>query len=358
VSDASGRWQFFLANSSDLTKIGIFGDATSRQLELQYNRPGTFSTTMPIDTPLAFKLAKRRTCILAERNERVIWSGPITTIVDDAVARTTAITATGWMEELDHRYVRSSEVPSLVFTNVADSTIIATLLNTTNSATDTDGTTRPTHVVANTAATSTTQRTRSYKAGDAYGPIIRELSDIENGCDLILDPQTRILSAVSNTSFINRTNVHFSLGGDAGTNLSGATRTDDGTSLANRINVQSSTGAVISADDSAAIDDAGVMLEDWLSLSDVGDNQIVDAYANAELVYRRYGVVTYSLTPMTFGILPRLFDDFNLGDQVYFSVNAGRFVVYQQAIRVFTATISPDDSGNEVVGELGVSPAS
>lgn len=392
MSSTPGRWQFSLASSADLSIIGPLVHATGRTLSPEFNRPGTFSATLPIDSPVAALVHRRSTCIIAERNGVPKWSGAITSIVDDAAARTTQIAATGWQEELDHRFVRQEDIAidasgvrgmlhatgdTTKWDNVngfpTDASIVAALVAAANSQQDTSGSTRPTHVTApaisydpstgvyvasRPTGISSTARSRSYKVGDNIGQSIRELSDIEDGCDLIFDPVKRFLLPRSNTAFVDRTSVHFSLGADVGTNLQAAVRTDDGTTVANRVTVAGSGSVVVPADDTAAINDAGVMLEEWDSISDVSDATIIGAYANAELVYKRYGITTYSLTPMPAGTVPRLYDDFELGDQVYFSVNAGRFNVVGQAIRIFSASITIDDAGNEVVGELGVSPAS
>jgi hypothetical protein len=130
----------------------------------------------------------------------------------------------------------------------------------------------------------------------------------------------------------------------------------DGTRIANRFNAVGSAGQVINRDDAAAINDATVMLEEWASLSDVNDNGIIAAYAEAELVYKRYGVTTYSIKPSTYGTVPRLHDDFELGDKVYFTAERGRMRIGRQAVRIFTATLSFDAAGNEVFDELGMSP--
>lgn len=390
MSSSPGSWVFYLANSSDLSRINPLGTATARKLSLQFNRPGSFEATIPIDSDIAMRVAKRSTCVIAERNGRVVWSGDVTAISDDAGARTSQITATGWLEELDQRYVRSADLNLAPIGSTAllqyagnntawaashptDADLVSLLVTAVNGQRDTASAVRPTHVnpasvvgydsvsgtmvgVPTGTGISTTQRTRTYNVGDNYGQSIRELSDIEDGCDLILDPATRVLFARDNTAFADRTGAHFSLG-TASDNLQGAVRNDDGLQLFNRISTVTSGGVVAVADDVDAINAAGIMLEYWTSLSDVVDVNIAGAYANAELVYRRYGVVTYSLTPSPAGEVPRMWDDFELGDKVYFSVDAGRFKVTKQAVRVFSLDIDIDEAGNEVVGELGVSPA-
>jgi hypothetical protein len=106
------------------------------------------------------------------------------------------------------------------------------------------------------------------------------------------------------------------------------------------------------------MDDTGIMLEEWITLSDVTQTAILSEYANGEVAYKKYGVTTFAIKPMAVGNVPRLFDDFDLGDRVYFSVNRGRFQVDMQAVRVFTATVDiSDETGDEIWGEIGTSPS-
>jgi len=196
-------------------------------------------------------------------------------------------------------------------------------------------------------------RNRSYHVGDNYGASIKELMTIENGVDFIVDPIERTLSTVPPTAYVDRTEVKFGFGMEP-FNLTDAIETDDGVNLFDRENVVTSGGIVAVADDSDAIDRAGVMLEEWISLSDVPDVTIAAAYANAELVVKRYGMTTYQLTPAAYGDLPRPYDDFEWGDKCYFSVDQGAMQIENQAVRIFAATINYSDEGDEVISELEV----
>jgi hypothetical protein len=103
----------------------------------------------------------------------------------------------------------------------------------------------------------------------------------------------------------------------------------------------------------------GTILEEWMTLSDVTQANVLAEFANAEVAYKKHGVITYAIKPASMGLVPRMFDDFQLGDQIYFSVNRGRFQVDSQPVRVFSASIDiSDDTGDEVFGELGTSPGS
>jgi hypothetical protein len=344
-----------LADSATMIPIIGLKDATNRQLNLVYTKPGSLSLDLPIDSPAAFDVALRSTCAIVTRNQRPIWSGACTSIVDNAAAGITNVTFTGWAEELDHRHVRPGEVSSLSFTSTIGGSIISTLLAQVNAQTDSNSTIRPTHVAIGSIG-DTQVRTRSYKTGDNYGQLIRELVEIENGCDIWVDPLTRTLNTRAPTAYFDRTKVKFGFNVSP-FNLNDVVVTRDGSTLFNRENVAASNGAIYSIDDAASIGSAGIMLEEWLSLSDVGDPTIAAAYAAGELAYKRFGTITYSITPKSYGDCLRPFDDYDLGDKVYFSVDRGRLKIKDQAVRIFAITITIDDNGNEIVGELGVSPS-
>ena len=69
-------------------------------------------------------------------------------------------------------------------------------------------------------------------------------------------------------------------------------------------------------------------------------------------MYKRYGRVTYQITPKQFGDLPRPYDDFEWGDVGYLSVDKGAFKLSDQAVRIFAGTLNYDDNGNEIISEL------
>lgn len=348
-----------LVNASDMSvieKLTGIGPATSRSLNPIFNSPGSFSSIVPLDSRVARLVKKRSTGVLVKRDDEFVWSGGVTVVKHSGDIRTTSITATGWMEEFDHRYVRKDEESLLSFPDpgVPGGEIIQTLMEVCNLQLDSDGNTRPLRMRFGTVG-DTQPRIRSYKVGDNYGAAIRELITIEDGCDLVIDWLARVVSTVDPGAFVDRTEVKF--GYDVFPhNLDDFEINDDGTNLANRVNAVGSNGIVFPADDSIAISDAGVMLEDWLSVGNVSDPDIVGAYANAELVYKRYGLTTYSLKVKPFGNVPRIYAEFRLGDQVYASSDRGAMVLKNQAVRVFGASIDISDGGDEILSELQVAP--
>lgn len=352
---ANPNWKFELVNSSDM---GLIRDlrpvATNRRMALQFNKAGSFSFQVPIDSAVASELSLWSTGILAWRNSFPVWSGAVVNIQDDAAAGTTTVSCTGWMDELDHRFVRANEVSTLSFVDTIGGEIASSLLTHINAQTDSDGVLRPLHVSFSTYS-DTQIRTRAYKSGDNYGQVLRELIEIENGFDTAIDPITRAMTIKAPTNYTDRIETVFGFG-VAPHNLNTVTRSMDGTTLVNRENVTTSGGVTVSQDDGAAIAAAGVMLEEWLTLSDVGNAIIAGAYGAAELVYKRFGTITYQIVPRQYGDMLRPWDDYELGDQVYFNAARGRLNVQNQGVRVFSLSIDIDDQGNEIVSELGVSP--
>lgn len=346
--------RFDLVNANDMTPMIALAHATGRSFKPVFNGPGTFSFSLPLDVKEAYLVAKRSTGVLISRNTQPIWSGGVTNVVKNAQANSMQVTATGWLEEFDHRYVRKDEEVS--WANEYDGHIIEALIEAANAQTDTAGVIRPLRIRFTGSWTQTVRR-RSYHVGDNYGASIRELTTIENGCDIRVDPITRLLTVVENDAFSDRPGVRFGFS-VAPFNLSDAVETGDGTNLFNRENAITSGGLVASADDQDAIERAGVMLEEWVSLSDVSDISIAAAYANAELVVKKLGLTTYQLTPAPYGNLPRPYDDFDWGDQAYFSVSQGAMQIENQAVRLFAGTINYSDEGDELLAELEVAMSS
>jgi len=347
-------WEATLAHSSSMVGIDLLPYAFS--FTPIFNRPGAFSMTLPLDDEIAYSIAKHSTCIIAQRDNEVRWSGSIVSVNRDPAAMTLSLSAIGWLDELNHRFVRASEEGSLTFTNVTSGAIVQALINAVNAQKTTGNIVSPTHL-GFLQGSDTQLRSRSYKRGQSYGQAVQELVDIENGIDIRVDPITRLITTYSPSSYQDRVKVLFGYGVEPN-NLANAPQNDDGSSTANRFNAVGSNGIIVPADDATAITTQGIMLEDWQSLSDVADALIIGAYANSELVYRRYGQISYDLRPLPYGDTPRLYDDFDLGDKVYLSIDAGALKVENQAIRIFSVTIDVDAQGNETITQIGTSPAS
>jgi hypothetical protein len=357
MSAKPGKWYFMLADSGSMEQLGILKAAAQKQVQFVFNRPGSLTFRLPIDDRMAYRIRNRSTCVIAFRNNRAVWSGPVVNIVDSLPDDTVQISCSGWLEELDHRYIRPSEESGLIFSGQPGGYIIQQLISKVNNQLDGLNSARPTHLSPGVYS-DTQARDRSYKRAENYGEKIRELSDVENGCDIFVDPLSRVVNAKGPTEFTDRLEVRFGYG-TFPNNLESVSRTIDGSRIANRITVAGGAGTTTGfAESQDAMDDTGIMLEEWITLSDVTQTAILSEYANGEVAYKKYGVTTFAIKPMAVGNVPRLFDDFDLGDRVYFSVNRGRFQVDMQAVRVFTATVDiSDETGDEIWGEIGTSPS-
>jgi hypothetical protein len=350
------NWEYFLCNSSDMSVIWPMSSARAKRLQLIYNRPGSFSCQVPIDSRVAMLAKKHATCVLAVREGVPRWSGPIFTVADAVPEDTTTITAMGWLEELNRRFLQAADEPSAAFKDVIGGSIARSLIQLANTHTDETLAVRPTRFT-NFVVNDVQTRTRTYKRGQNIGAAIKELIDIENGFDLTVDPISRTLTTYQPTNWAYKPDALLGYGVFPN-NIASMSRTEDGTRTANAINVQSPSGAVITTAPALPIDAATTMLEDWLTVSDVNDPGVLGAYAVAEHLYRAYGVTEYVVAPKSERGLRalRLYDDFELGDAVYLSADRGRLQIKGQPVRVFGATIGDDGSGDEIISELVLSP--
>jgi hypothetical protein len=346
-------WSASLARTSNMEPIDSLPYAFS--FTPIFNRPGSFSMGMPLDDDIAYQVVKHSTCVVCERNEATKWSGSIVNVVKDPASMTLTMTAVGWLDGLNQRYLWAEDEPLTSFVNVPSGAIITALIEIVNSHRNSAGSLMPTPF--RTFSVNDTQlRTRTYKRGQSVGQAIQELVDIENGVDVYVNPSTRAITTQPPTAFADRVNVLFGYGSEPH-NLANAPQTDDGSSTAEYITTVGANGVAVAADaPDLIVAHGGFVREDWVALSDVNDPGIIGAYGNSELVYRGNGQVTYDLKPLSYGDVPRLYDDFELGDKVYLSVSAGAQQVERQALRVFSVGIEVDANGNEVVNQIVVTP--
>lgn len=338
-----------------MDQIGDLGPASGHEFKPVFNGPGTVSMSLPLSCKAAYKIRQRATGILVYRNNRDVWSGGITAISRSAKAGMASITATGWEEELDHRFVRKSEEAGLIYGSpgTVGGSIGMNLIDVVNAQEDEEGNVRPLHISSGSVS-DTQVRIASYKQGDSYGSLFKGLQTIEDGFDYSLDYLTRKINTRSPDDFRVLNGLQFGWGTDPN-NLDDVVENEG--EITNRISVVAANGNVYPADDPIAIDAATVMLEEWTSLSDQVSPTIALAYANGELVYKRYGLNTYTLTPKQFGNMPRPYDDFEWGDQGTLAVDKDSFQIAGLGVRVFAGTITLDPQGNEIISEYQVALA-
>ncbi len=280
-----------------------------------------------------------------------VWWTPTTNIDYSTVALTLAAYggAYYWIDKVE--ITQHGGFPQdTSFDDIDDGMIAEALVRLANQQTDSDGSTRATHLTP--SHTATTKRTRTYQVGQNIGAAIKELSEIENGFDIDVDPTTRSIEFIPNTSYTDQTDIVYGFNA-LPRNLEDVIVNDDGTVKANSINVQ---GAFIigNADSPTDMAASGVLLEEWLSAPDIKDDNIVGAYANEELVYRVSGQTTLAVKPLPGAPIPYI--DYALGDQVYINADRGRIQLDMQAARVFSASIGWNAQNEPISDELGLTP--
>lgn len=403
------RWQFYLADSKDLSNTQELTQARGRTLSLTLNQPGTLSFTYPITDEFAPLINPIVSAIKAYRNGVVVWSGFVSTIDEDISGNRMQVTAVGWLARLDRRVFRiAGTVPDQQFTDTDDADIIYTLLERANGIASGEhgvGVSSIALVDSYTArwpsgsspnvptwikrgsklpnegpggATSYVAQARSKKI-DRHAPIgseIQQLVQIENGCDIEVDPVTRELN-IYRKKTRDLTNVVFGYRWGPN-NIERLSRQIDGATVINYMRAigSATVGSQVADDGSAPLPPALPntypsqtlygLLEEVATLSDVRDTNgasaanILAAYAAAEVYVRQQPRQIYSLTPYphtTGSAVFEPFAEYELGDRVYFSARQGQRVkIDKQAVRVFGIAINIDEEGNERVQQLQLTP--
>jgi hypothetical protein len=330
---------FELAYSSDLTKIGELTQARGRSLTLSLNKSGAFQMTLPLAHEFSDNVSEIETCVLIRRLGTIVWSGPVWT-VEESTPDNLSIGCVGWLQTLEKRVSKFAWGNPLTYT-AQDAGAIALDLLTRSNADATSGTN---YVTPGTAQT-TQSRTKSYQPFTSVLNEIIALSDLESGYDMTVDPISRKLNIYTRVGVTNPLAFF-----EYGSNAQAVSRSCDSSRLANRFIVYSPVGWV-QANDTISQARYGTF-EEAISLSDVKDVAILQAYANAELAVRSMPLRFHTFEPRMTAVTPRIFgnrnQDFDVGDTVYTKASRGRLTFPKQAVRVFGATITwPDDAGGQ-----------
>jgi len=148
---------------------------------------------------------------------------------------------------------------------------------------------------------------------------------------------------------------------ELGSNIESLTRQYDGSILTNRVETTGSSKTPPAVAESEESQNLYGLQDDLISYGDVNSSDVLNALAQIEVALRAQGRITWTMTPVPVsdasGHVPSPFDDYDLGDTIYFTAEKGPVSVIKQGIRVFGLTIDIDDSGIERVSQLQVSPA-
>lgn len=335
-------WRFFLAWSADMTIIGPLDKARNRSLTCGLDIPGSCSFDLPVDDPLAEIIWPWKTCIVAVKNGIWRWSGPVLTVESALPSNKTTVNAVGWFEKLNRRLVTEP----LTFTDQFDGQIIFNLVDHANAY----GTTR----ITPGALVPGQTRTVTYAVDANIGQEIAKLSDLEAGTDYRIDPETRQIDAVRYIG-IERPEVQFGYNWGPNNILQFNERID-GATVVNDIKPRGDLGKSGFADDPFSKEDYDTHQE-APSLSSVREQNILDAYANEEIVFRKDPRVTYEFVPKPAhtGRVPSLFEDYDFGDIVFTTAHKGRVQLDKQPTRVFNADLAIDNNGIERIQRMTTS---
>jgi hypothetical protein len=369
---ATVQWKFVLADSSTMTNIGEL-QCTNKQLEMVLNRAGSCTFQMAYGLPLAASIVEGTTCIKCYRKTAagatLIWSGPVWNVEDSAHGNSVNVSAAGWLEILNHRQLRYQK--SYSNNDKTAGQIALDLLAIANAQKDGplspafpdgNGTTRPTGILVGTT-TDTGIKNRIYNQWQSIGQAITEWTDIENGYDLEITPDTKNLNIYASAfpGTLNRDRTQAQFGFNWGpNNLLEFSRTRE---MGELVNSQFATGALNSsalAQDTTSMSLYG-LFESTQNLSDVYDINVLQAFANGEVAVRSAPKTVYRILPQPYNPqrknVPEPFVDYRLGDHVYVTArNTARIQINKQAVRVFGITVSIDDQGSERITTLQVSP--
>jgi hypothetical protein len=334
------EWRFWLANSDDMSEIGLL-PASQKSITFQMNNPGHASFSVPANANIAQYIESNKTCIIARRNGVIRWSGFISGVRDEAPGNVVSCTASGWYELLNHRLINPTQAATMNYTTIDAGTIASNLLAAANAI-------YPTGITIGTVEASIA-RTRKYENFQNIGQEINNLSVVENGFDYEINPATRQLNIYYP---MGETQTNATFGYNAlPNNLSSFTRQEDGLNMINKIFVQGrNTYAVVPPGTPTTATDYG-LFEDMQSLTEVTEASILLAYGGSEVIIKERPIVVYSITPKK-DTVPRPFDHYYLGDTLSFSVKTPRITVNEQAVRVYGFTVEIDNSGVETVTQL------
>ena len=244
---------------------------------------------------------------------------------------------------------------AVTYTNVDDGLLIHNILDKANEQTGAMvGAASSTFITKGTRETGVVRTPPKYEAWQEFGACIETLTDIENGRDIIIDPITRKLNVYGKIGEV-KSNLVF--GYEAGPrNLRDFKLLEDSTRQWNREVVigKDSVGAGF-AENRGNMALNGIV-EHIDSIPEVANTQVLSAFANAELAFHlRHSV--YEIMPKPWSKnsdndVPQPFEDYNIGDTGYFSVNTVRETIDTQAIRIFGFTVSIDDDGTETIDKI------
>lgn len=358
--------------------LGVLNGAKGRQFEIIRNRAGSASFTLSLSDPMAYEILDKvddlvsdvrgtiRKCIRIRRNGVDIWSGPVWGLSGSLPDGTLQVSCVGWLETLQKRFWWGPA--ALDYSNegagIRTDLIIADMLQKINAQDLAHPLLVKMGLVYGKKGINDFNqiwpRNRNWEAPVQLYPKIQELSDVEAGVDYMVDPLTRELNLYAWDAYTTHENLW--LGYNYGpNNIAKLSWQESSDRMCNVMRVGNGgspgSSAWVDGTDSSSMDEFG-RFEELVTLTGANPG-VLGPYGAAEMVVRSRPLVTYNLTPFPVSRkrqVPRLFEDYQIGDKIYFSAQHESFKVIGQAIKIFGASISVDENGTEIVNNLMTAP--
>jgi hypothetical protein len=383
---ANASWRFVLARSYDLLPLGELMNARGRTISLKLNDPGSASFNISMDDDVGYQIMPHQHALMAYRKGstglKLIWSGYVNTIEEDIANRRMTVNCTGWLSRFSKRIVHKD----YVFSATDDGDIIGNLFYeaslpgisypsaTIEFGSGTSTATHPDGLVARWPPGSRPNTSSMLKWGGkvpnegvggatAYVAVtapsmgsagrnitylkyqanvlqaMLDLTNMENGCDIYVDPATRVFYVFRKRQKI-LPGVVFGYGWGP-ENISSITRQLDGSTVVNwLLAIGGSATTPQPAKDDASMAAYG-LVEEVVSLSDLtgqSANNSLGYYASAEVAIRSTPRQIYSFTPFNWhpeGSVPEPFVDYDIGDLVNLGVVSKPRINTKLNVRIF-----------------------
>ena len=343
-----GQWKFLLADSDNMEVVAdITHLARNKALTLSHNRSGNCTFQLPLTVDILNHTKTNNKCVICMKNNVVVWSGPIWTRSIDLDQQKVDISSVGWFELLMSRFLWTGTIPDYS-AGQPDGTIAALLLKNANADT------YPTYIAMDTYSTDNVRKIK-YEIFQSIGEEIINLSDMEAGFDIYMDPVTRELTLKSSSDYEERTEIPFGMNHGVN-NVSNIIIEENGGEMRNRISVVGGDNTVWTYNDTTSQALNGIMHE-IVQVTETTDSDVLQAIANSYGAIKSNGLISYdiSLKPQGESNPYELFEDYNIGDRIYVTAQKqieGETLVFTQEPRIFGATINIDENGVERVSSL------
>lgn len=335
-------WRYILAKSRDLEVITTFKEIKGRTLSLDLNRSGSAGANVPMREQKSEEIFPWSTCLIVQRDDEAIWSGPINSRSIDFESGIVSFTAVGWFERLMHLQVQDLQVQ---YTDKDAGYIVQQLLLLAE--------VQDARVPVTMGTVESTQlRTVTYSRGQSIGQAIMDLVELEAGFDWEIDPVTRKFNIFAKKA-VDRPDCKWIFAFDEDTgkpstqnNLKSVTEEIDG-NIVNDIRPTGASGQVTGITDVTSQDEYGVFQESP-TMPNIVNTNILVAYGQAELAFRSEPQVSYTMTPKSSAsrTVPRLGKDFDIGDITYLTVRRSWVQAIDMPQRIFGASLSISDVGD------------